>query len=92
MDVNPPYTVNATFMSRVEQVVDWSLARGLVTVLNTHHDEWFETNSTATLPQFVALWRQIASHFAAKDETLLFEIYNEPHNEAGHTFSARVQK
>jgi endoglucanase len=75
----PPYAVDPTFLARVEEVVDWSLARGLVTVLNTHHDEWFEDAFAAELPRFVALWTQIAARFRGKAETLLFEIYNEPH-------------
>jgi endoglucanase len=79
MDATAPYAVDATFMDRVETVVDWSLARGLVTILNTHHDEWFESSGIAALPRFVALWTQIAARFASKSELLLFEVYNEPH-------------
>jgi len=82
MLASPPYTVDAAFLDRVEAVVDWSLARGLVTIVNTHHDEWFEANATAALPRFVALWQQIAARFAAKPELLLFEVYNEPHDPA----------
>jgi endoglucanase len=59
--------------------VDWSLARGLVTILNTHHDEWLEDNFRTELPRFEALWTQIAERFKEKDEILLFEVYNEPH-------------
>ncbi len=79
IEENAPYRVNATFMDRVEQIVDWSLGRGFVTVLNTHHDEWLENDFEAQLPRFEALWTQIAERFQGKDETLLFEVYNEPH-------------
>jgi len=65
----------------VEQYVDWSLDRGMVTVLNTHHEKWLDDASAfkAGLPRLQAMWTQIAERFAAKNQTLLFEIFNEPH-------------
>ena len=74
-----PFAVNETFMRRVEQVVDWSLSRGLVTILNTHHDEWLEDSFSSALPRFEALWAQVAERFSNRPEHLLFEVYNEPH-------------
>eukprot|EP00466_Bigelowiella_natans_P010569 jgi/Bigna1/134401/aug1.25_g9109 len=79
IDTSYPYNINSTFMDRVEQIVDWSLQRGLVTILNTHHDEWLEEDFEASLPRFRALWQQVSERFAHKNETLLFEVYNEPH-------------
>ena len=79
MSTTAPYLVDEIFMNRVEQVVDFSLSRNLVTILNTHHDEWFEDGFPSSLPRFTALWEQIATRFANKSEILLFEIYNEPH-------------
>jgi endoglucanase len=35
---SPPYKVDDAFMDRVEEVVGWSTARGMITVLNTHHE------------------------------------------------------
>lgn len=35
-----PYTVDAAYLSRVEEVVDWALDEGLYVVLNVHHDSW----------------------------------------------------
>jgi len=73
------FTVSSDFMDRVEQVVDWSLTYGFVTIVNVHHDEWFENGYPSSLPKFEALWTQIATRFANKSQDLLFEIYNEPH-------------
>jgi len=39
----PPYTVNATWLKRVAEVVGWSTSRGLVTIVNTHHDVWLDS-------------------------------------------------
>ena len=77
----PPYQIDSTFLDRVEEVLDWSLARGMVTVVNSHHDDWLDNSSTFAeqLPRFKAIWRQVSERFKIKPETLLFEIYNEPH-------------
>lgn len=37
-----PITVNATFMASVKTSVDRALAAGLVVIINTHHEEWFQ--------------------------------------------------
>jgi len=34
-----PYTIDPSFMARVQQVVGWSLAQNLTTIINAHHDE-----------------------------------------------------
>jgi aryl-phospho-beta-D-glucosidase BglC (GH1 family) len=77
-----PYTVDPVFLDQVYQYANWSLKRGMVTVLNTHHEDWLDTAGTnfdAKLLRFEAIWTQIAAKFAGTDENLLFEIFNEPH-------------
>lgn len=76
-----PYTINSTFMDLVETAVDWSLSRNMVTILNTHHEKWLDDPSafTSKLPRLEAMWTQISQRFASKNQTLLFEIFNEPH-------------
>jgi aryl-phospho-beta-D-glucosidase BglC (GH1 family) len=74
-----PYTVNAAWMDRVEEVVDWGLERGLFVILNAHHDYWIKGNYTAAnKARFDSLWSQIAVRFQDKSDSLLFEIINEP--------------
>ncbi len=77
--VDSPYTVDADWMARVEQIVDWSLDRGLVTIINAHHDDWLYENFPQNLPRFKSIWRQIAERFKDKSDNLLFEIINEPY-------------
>lgn len=76
-----PYTINATWMARVKQVVEWSLSRGLITVINVHHDDWLDNpqNFLTKLPRMVAIWTQISAEFASANSSLLFEVFNEPH-------------
>ncbi|MET7541475.1 cellulase family glycosylhydrolase [Streptomyces sp. NPDC005507] len=78
-----PYTVDAAFLSRVRQVVDWAQADGLRVVLNVHHDSWQWINKMATdhdqvLARYDATWQQIATAFKDEPRTLLFESINEP--------------
>ncbi|MEM6336563.1 MAG: glycoside hydrolase family 5 protein, partial [Bacteroidota bacterium] len=75
-----PYDVDASWMDRVEQVVDWALARDVYVILNTHHEEWIKADygNAALRDRFDAIWVQIAERFKDKPEKLLFEIINEP--------------
>ncbi|MFJ5031150.1 cellulase family glycosylhydrolase [Streptomyces sp. NPDC088560] len=78
-----PYTIDATYMKRVKQVVDWALADGLYVVINVHHDSWqwiadMATNHDKVLARFDASWSQIATTFRDEPRTLLFESVNEP--------------
>jgi endoglucanase len=55
-----PYAVEAAYMSRVRQVVDWALAENLYVVLNVHHDSWqwiekISTDHDNVLARFSAL-------------------------------------
>jgi endoglucanase len=80
----PDYTVNATWMDRVEQVVDWALARQFWVVINVHHDSWqwadlsVDTDLDAKFAKLEKLWTQIADRFKSKSERLIFESLNEP--------------
>jgi endoglucanase len=84
----PGYTINATWMNRVQQIVDWSLAAGLYAIINMHHDgggdiaqgAWIRnasTNYTGVIQEYKALWGQIALRFQSYPDRLIFESMNE---------------
>lgn len=74
-----PYTIDVAWMNRVEQVVDWGLARGLYVTLNGHHEDWLKQNYNANnRARYDAIWRQIIERFKDKSDKLLYEIINEP--------------
>ena len=82
MGAAPNYRLNANFLLRVREVIQWGLDAGMTVILNTHHEgEWLKP-STEYLdkiePRFIALWRQIAEYFGDMDERLMFEGMNEP--------------
>ncbi|GAA1941801.1 cellulase family glycosylhydrolase [Kitasatospora viridis] len=85
-----PYTIDATWMARVKQVVDYALADGLYVDLNVHHDSWdwienisVPSDHDAVLARFDATWTQIAAEFKDESRKLLFESVNEPQFAAG---------
>lgn len=79
----PPYTIDPRFMARVERAVDAALAQGLKVVLNIHHYEEIMREPEAHRERFLALWRQIAEHFADQPGELWFELLNEPNQNMG---------
>lgn len=76
-----PFAIDESWMQRVEQIVDWGLSRDLFIIINAHHEDWIKQNySNETIrARFDSIWSQIATHFSAKSEKLLFEIINEPY-------------
>ncbi len=78
------YQIDATWMARVKQVVDWCYARNLYVIINSHWDNgWLENNITDTVNSTInakqqSYWTQIANTFKAYDSHLLFASANEP--------------
>lgn len=76
-------TIDAAWMARVKEVVDYAYDAGLYVVLNVHHDDalWLvPTNDKlesdkATL---TSIWKQICTTFQDYDHRLIFEGMNEP--------------
>jgi aryl-phospho-beta-D-glucosidase BglC (GH1 family) len=85
LGTSSPYTINETFLSRIEEVVKWGLERGMFVIINAHHEEWIKNTETfnAQKPRFYALWEQLSERFKDYPDSLLFEILNEPHYEVG---------
>jgi len=79
-DKSRPYTIDPVFLSRVDQVVDWALARNLRIIIDLHHyneisdDPWGERNT------FLSIWKQIAEHYKTYPPTVIFELLNEPNS------------
>jgi endoglucanase len=75
-----PYTVNPTFLARIKTIVDNAIANKLYVIINMHHHEEIFTNPEKVKPRFLSQWEQIATYFKDYNQSLLFEIMNEPHD------------
>jgi endoglucanase len=81
----PGYVIDATWMNRVQQIVDWAVGAGMYVIINMHHDGlsgtgWIEgasTNPTGVIAEYRALWTQIAQRFSCYSDYLVFESMNE---------------
>lgn len=74
------YTINADYIARVREIVDYCQNADLYTVVNIHHFDEFiiRRNSTEDCKEiFTVLWTQIAEYFQDYPYTLVFEGYNE---------------
>ncbi|MCY1143301.1 cellulase family glycosylhydrolase [Actinoplanes sp. Pm04-4] len=75
----PSYTIEAAYLARVKEVVNWALADGFYVMINVHHDSWQWLN---TMPgaqaRYDATWTQIAAAFRDSPNKLVFESVNEP--------------
>lgn len=77
----PDYTINADWLARVKEVVDYGIENDMFVILNMHHEEWHmpkADNEAAATEILTALWKQIAEYFANYNEMLIFEGLNEP--------------
>lgn len=69
-------TVGDEYLARVKEVVDYCIDNGMYAIINTHHDEDWQKD-TSQLNKFKKLWTQIADYFKDYDEHLVFEGMNE---------------
>ena len=80
------YTIDAQWMARVKEIVNYCINDGLYVVINDHWDGgWLEehikdtgTAKTKNKEILTRLWTQIAEAFKDYDERLLFAGLNEP--------------
>jgi endoglucanase len=75
-----PYTIEADFFAKIDHLLDDAEKAGLRVVLNIHHYDGLDKDPKGHTDRFVALWKQIASRYSKRPETLYFELNNEPHD------------
>jgi endoglucanase len=83
----PGYTVNAAWLTRIKEVVDYAYNAGLYVLINMHGDgyksvtgSWLicdAADQTTIKAKYQAVWQQVATKFAAYNDHLIFESMNE---------------
>ncbi len=79
------YTINAKYMDRVEEIVNYALDAGMIVIINDHWDGgWWgmfgsDTEATRNLAMeaYTGMWKQIAERFGKYDWHVVFESGNE---------------
>jgi endoglucanase len=75
---SPPYAIDPPFFARVDQVLGWALEYKLAVILNIHHYDEIYADPGGHRERFLALWTQIAQHYASAPDSVMFELLNEP--------------
>jgi endoglucanase len=78
----PDYMLSSNIFARVDFVVTNALANQLAVILDVHNFEELVTNAPGQTDKLVAMWRQIAAHYADAPNTVAFDLFNEPHGPA----------
>ncbi|GAA2895363.1 hypothetical protein GCM10020220_101800 [Nonomuraea rubra] len=83
----PDYTINPSWLNRIQEVVNYAYNRGMYVVLNIHGDgyktipyAWLicdSSNQTEIKAKYQKIWQQLASRFQNYDQRLIFESMNE---------------
>uniref|UniRef100_UPI0031D2E812 glycoside hydrolase family 5 protein n=1 Tax=Streptomyces hawaiiensis TaxID=67305 RepID=UPI0031D2E812 len=83
----PNYTINAAWLNRVQEVVNYAYNRGLHVMINMHGDgyknvsgSWLicdSSSQTTIKAKYEKAWQQIANKFKNYDQRLILEAMNE---------------
>lgn len=95
------YTIPEPYMEEVAQNVEWAKNAGLMVIINTHHDEYWQDIAGAASSniindkvkdRFVKTWTQIANRFKDEGDYLIMEGINEVHNEAAKDWTGNASQ
>jgi endoglucanase len=86
-----PYTIDAKFLKRVDEIVEQALARDLIVILNIHHYRGFMEDPEVHEDRLLGIWKKLSEHYGNHPNTLCFEILNEPTNKVTTEIWNRVQ-
>ncbi|MBR4510939.1 MAG: glycoside hydrolase family 5 protein, partial [Ruminococcus sp.] len=75
--------IDAEWLARVKEVVDYGIKNDMYIILNVHHENWinrgdFVDSYDEIQPKLIKIWTQIAEEFKDYDQHLIFECMNEP--------------
>ena len=78
----PEFKLKPEIFQRADFLVDQALRNGLNAIVNLHHFDDFTTDPAAQRPKLLAIWRQVAEHYASRPASVAFEVLNEPKDAA----------
>jgi len=82
-----PYTIDASFFSRVDTVLNQATAANLAVVVDMHAYDDLTANVAAQRDRFVALWTQVAARYQSRPDSVAFELLNEPNTQLDTTWN-----
>jgi len=79
--MDAPYTIDPTFLARVDWAVNQALDQGLVAIVDMHHYLEIFEKPYDNEARFISLWEQIADHYKDYSPDVYFELLNEPNGQ-----------
>ncbi len=73
-----PYKIDPKFLQQVDDTINVGLQQGLVIILDMHHYDEVMRNPDGEEIRFLAIWRELSTHYENFPPNLYFEILNEP--------------
>lgn len=78
----PNFEVESNYFTRVSNIIDHALSKGMYVIVNVHHDDkWILptfSDAAASNNQLDKVWTQIANEYKDYSDYLIFELLNEP--------------
>jgi endoglucanase len=78
----PEFLIQPEIFARADRLVNAGLREGLGVIINIHHFDDFTSHPSEQTARLLAIWRQVARHYAQAPEGLTFELLNEPRDAA----------
>ena len=78
----PDFKLSDDIFARADYMVTNATALGLNVIVNLHDFFALNTNPAASTAEFLAIWRQVAAHYARAPAGVAFELLNEPKDAA----------
>ena len=70
--------IEPALLARVDEVIGLAEAEGLTVIVDLHHFDALMDAPDLYTDRFVAIWTELAQHYAEAGEGLVFELLNEP--------------
>jgi endoglucanase len=83
-----PFTLDAAFLARVDQVLDDAETQGLAVILTLHGYYELEADVAGHEPRIQSIWSQLAERYRERPDTLALEPFNEPPQAMRTTWNA----
>jgi endoglucanase len=78
----PDFKLSDSIFAKADYMVTNATALGLNVIVNLHDFFALNTNPAANTAEFLAIWRQVAAHYAQLPDGVAFELLNEPRGAA----------
>ena len=77
-----PFEIEDSYLDRIKEVINYGFENRMHVIINVHHDEEWATPNAASAANATArlssLWTQVAEEFEMYNDSLIFEVLNEP--------------